>query len=138
MSDEELQKIRERKLRELQKQLELRQKYPPGVVHHLTTNNFDEFVKIAPIAVIDLWAQWCRPCLAMAPIMEKLAQQWGEKGVLFGKLNVDENPSVSARFGVRSIPTFLVFKKGVLVQRVIGAVGKAPFDKLLTDLTSEE
>ena len=70
--------------------------------------------------------------------MEKLAQQWGEKGVLFGKLNVDENPSVSARFGVRSIPTFLVFKKGVLVQRVIGAVGKAPFDKLLTGLTSED
>jgi len=137
MIDDELQKIREKKLRELQKQLELKQKYPPGNVHHLDSTNFDEFIRVAPIAVIDLWAEWCRPCLAMAPVMETIAQQWGDKGVLVGKLNVDENPTISARYGVRSIPTFLVFKNGQLVQRVIGAVGKAPFDKILSRLTEQ-
>ncbi len=135
--DFELMKIRQRKIQELQRQLEIKEKYPPGQVHNLNETNFTEFVKATPVAIIDMWAEWCRPCHAMAPVMEQLAQEWAEKSVLVGKINVDYNRNISAQYGVQSIPTFLIFKNGKLAQRVVGAVGKTPFDKLLRTLTSD-
>ncbi len=135
--DFELIRIRQRKIQELQRQLELKEKYLPGQVHSLNEANFNEFIKVASVAIIDMWADWCRPCHAMAPIMEQLAKEWTEKPVLIGKINIDHNRSIASQYGVQSIPTFLVFKNRRLVQRVVGAVGKAPFDKLLQALTTD-
>ncbi|MDR0309875.1 MAG: thioredoxin [Candidatus Methanoplasma sp.] len=89
------------------------------VVTELTDNTFDEFVNGNKIAVIDCWAPWCGPCRRMTPIMEELSTELkGTAGV--AKLNVDNSPAISVRFGIRAIPTLLIFKEGVLVDTLVG------------------
>jgi thioredoxin 1 len=79
------------------------------------------------VAIVDFWAVWCGPCRMIAPIMEQLADEYAEKGVTVAKLDVDNNPGVSARFGIRSIPSILFFQDGKLVDTVVGAVPKPVF-----------
>ena len=86
--------------------------------------NFDEIINSDKPVLIDFWAEWCGPCKMIGPVVEELAGDYEGKAVV-GKLNVDENPSVTARFGVRSIPTLLVFKGGQIVDKQIGAVPKS-------------
>ncbi|MEE8148553.1 MAG: thioredoxin, partial [Longimicrobiales bacterium] len=74
--------------------------------------------------IIDFWAAWCGPCRIVAPIVEQLADEYSEKGLTVGKLDVDQNPQVAARFGIRSIPSILFFKDGAHVDTVVGAVPK--------------
>jgi len=74
------------------------------------------------LAMVDFWATWCGPCRMVAPIVEELADEYADKGLKVAKLDVDANPSISARYGVRSIPTILFFKGGELVDQVIGFV----------------
>ncbi len=73
--------------------------------------------------MVDFWAEWCGPCKMIGPLVEELAGDYDGKAVI-GKVNVDENPNVSAKFGIRSIPTLLVFKGGEVVDKQIGAVPK--------------
>jgi len=88
-------------------------------VTELTDNTFDKFIDDNSIAVIDCWAPWCGPCRRMTPIIEKLSSELaGSAGV--AKLNVDENPAISVRFGIRAIPTLLIFRDGVLVDTLVG------------------
>jgi len=87
----------------------------------LTTANFDEAVKKYPFLVIDCWAEWCSPCLMVHPIIENLAKKY--KGTIaFTKLNIDQNKEIADRFGIMSIPTLLIFKKGEKVDSIIGAM----------------
>ena len=88
---------------------------------HLTTENFDEVIQKAdkPV-IIDCWALWCKPCLAIAPLYEKLAEMYHDK-IIFAKLDTDKNPEIASRLGIFSIPTFLVFKNGQLAGRWVGA-----------------
>jgi thioredoxin 1 len=81
--------------------------------------------------LVDFTATWCGPCRMIAPIVEELATELSGKAVI-GKLDVDENPEVSMNFGIRSVPTLLIFKGGQVVDQIIGAVGK---DKILAKLT---
>ncbi len=93
------------------------------MVTELTDNNFDKFVEDNKIAIIDCWAPWCGPCRRMTPIMEELSTELeGKVGV--AKLNVDENNGISVRFGIRAIPTLLIFKDGVLAETLVGLRGK--------------
>ena len=84
----------------------------------ITDANFDDTVKEG-VTLIDLWAPWCAPCLIQGPTVEKLAEAYDGRAKV-GKLNVDENQQVAAKFGVMSIPTVLVFKDGEAVEQFIG------------------
>ncbi len=94
------------------------------MVVELTDANFDEIVKNSdkPI-VIDLWAEWCGPCRMITPIMEDLDKEYDGKAIIT-KLNVDENPETTGRFGVRNIPTVLFLKDGEVADKQVGAVPK--------------
>ena len=85
--------------------------------------DFDEIIKKYNIVVVDCWAPWCSPCLMITPVIKELANEMQGK-IVFGKLNVDENPVTSLKYKIMSIPTLLVFKNGNLVDRIIGAYPK--------------
>ena len=90
----------------------------------LTDANFENEVLKSDIPVlVDFWAVWCGPCRAVAPIVEEMAKDYAGK-LKVGKVDVDQNAEVSMRFGIRSIPTLLLFKGGKVVEQVIGALPK--------------
>ena len=98
---------------------------------HITDAEFEQQVLNAETPVlVDFWADWCAPCKMIAPIVEELAEEYDGK-VKFGKLDVDSNPQTATNFGIRSIPTLLIFKGGQAVDQVIGAVPKAVLKKRL-------
>lgn len=92
---------------------------------------FESFIKDNQFVVVDCWASWCGPCRMVAPVVEALARDYAGK-IVFGKLNVDENASTPAKYGIMSIPTLLVFKKGELVDRIVGAMPRANLEKMIT------
>ncbi len=100
-------------------------------VIHFTDQNFEEMVvKNDKPVLVDFFADWCGPCRAVAPIVEELAEQYEGK-VLVGKLDVDANPNIAGKYEVMSIPTVILFDKGVEVQRQIGFGGKDLYLEML-------
>ena len=97
---------------------------------HVTDSTFDELVKKNTLALIDCWASWCGPCLAIAPTIEELAKEYSKK-LFVGKLDVDENPKTAERFQIYSIPTLLIMKNGCEVDRIIGCVPKKHIEDAL-------
>ncbi len=100
----------------------------------VTDDTFTEAIEGAGgLAMVDFWAEWCGPCRIVAPIVEELAQEYAEKGVLVGKVDVDHNPGIAAKFGIRSIPSILFFKDGRHVDTVVGAVPKPHLEKKIQE-----
>ena len=99
-------------------------------VLHITEANFEEQVLHSPQTVLlDFWASWCGPCRMLSPIVDEIAAEHPE--IRVGKVNIDEEPALAARFGVMSIPTLLVFRGGTLVSQSTGARPKAQVLALL-------
>src|SRR6266849_3213700 len=101
---------------------------------HLTEQNFDEAMAANQnVMMVDFWAEWCGPCRAIAPVLEDLTRE-SAGTVTLAKVNVDENPGLAARYGIRSIPTILFVKQGKVADQVIGAVPKVQLKKKLDAL----
>ena len=96
----------------------------------ITDSNYEEIISSGKPVIIDFWAEWCGPCRIIAPVVEEMANDYDGK-VVVGKVDVDNNPSITAKFGVRSIPTLLIFKDGQVVDKQIGAVPKSILSKKL-------
>ena len=90
----------------------------------LTDANFGQAINKYPLLVVDFWAPWCGPCRLVSPTIEQLASELAGK-VVFGKLNVDENPRIASAFGIQSIPTIAIFKSGKNIDGFIGVTSKS-------------
>jgi thioredoxin 1 len=100
-------------------------------VQTFTDGNFeDSVIKAAGLVLVDFWAEWCGPCRRIAPTVDALAGDYNGRMVV-GKLNIDENPSVPMKFGIRGIPTLLLFKGGKIVESVVGLVDKDHLTKVI-------
>ena len=88
-----------------------------------TDANFENTVQKNDLVLIDFWAPWCGPCRALAPVLEEIASE--NSNLVVAKMNTDENPNIATQHGIMSIPTMMIFKKGELVDRLVGALPKS-------------
>lgn len=99
-------------------------------VLQLSDAEFDATVKSDKPTLVDFWAPWCGPCKAIGPVIDDLAEEYEDK-VTIAKMNVDDNPATPGKFGIRAIPTLILFKNGEVVDQITGSVGKAQLVALI-------
>ena len=119
--DEELALLREKRKKELEETMKHEKK--TGSVENVDEMHFQQFVGTNDCAVIDFWAEWCGPCRRIAPIMDELSIEFAGK-VAFGKCNTDDNRRLAMQFNIDAIPAMMLFSRGQLVDRIIGAYPK--------------
>lgn len=131
MEDEELRIINEKRMKKLQQIINEKEvlkniKEPLD----LDDSNFTQTINKFPLLLVDFWAPWCGPCRMMSPIIDQVGKEYVGKLVV-GKVNVDENPNISSQFGISSIPTLILFKRGQAVNNIIGSVSKSRIDEMV-------
>ena len=97
---------------------------------NLDDSNFTQTINKFPLLLVDFWAPWCGPCRMMSPLIDQIGKEYMGKLVV-GKVNVDENPTISRQFGISSIPTLILFKRGQAVNKIIGSVTKNKIDEMV-------
>lgn len=111
----------------------------PSAVVHLGDDDFDERIPGLPgIAVVDFWAPWCGPCRMMGPVLEDVARDFEARGVHIVKVNTDEAPVTAERFGIRSIPTLIFFKRGEPLFEMVGLVPQPVLERELESLLRDD
>ena len=131
--EREMERIRERKMREMEEKVKaMNEEGEKGgaIINHpltITDSTFVEAVKKYSLLVVDCWAPWCGPCKMVAPVIEDLAKEYAGR-VVFGKLNVDENPRIATEYAIMAIPTLFIFKNGEPVDVIQGALPKPYFE----------
>ena len=118
MEDEEIERIKKKKLQEM---IDSQREERTGVLD-LDTASFDAAVSKNRLTLVDFWAEWCGPCRMMHPVFERMAKKYPQ--IKFARVNVDQVQPVAQRYQVQSIPTFLLFKEGRIVDKMTGAVGE--------------
>ena len=122
MEDPELEKIRQKQLDELMQRQNLNRVVDEIPVLELTSNNFNREISNNQLLLVDFWAEWCGPCKSMHPVFSRMAKKY--KQVRFARVNVDNAQDIAMKYGVQSIPTFIMFKDGEIANRMVGAVGE--------------
>ncbi len=122
MEDNELEKIKKKQLEELLHQQNLNKIVNETPVMELTSHDFDQKKSENELLLVDFWAEWCGPCKSMHPIFSRMAKKY--KSVRFARVNVDNAQDIAMRYGVQSIPTFIMFKNGEVANTMVGAVGE--------------
>ena len=117
--DPEIAKIMQRKMDEMLKP-KPEPKIETGIID-LNDINFEQVISSENLTLVDFWAEWCGPCKSMHPIFESLSKKY--PNVKFARVNVDQNQNISMKFAVQSIPTFIMFKSGQVIDKMMGAVG---------------
>ncbi len=131
MEDEELKLINEKKMKELQQlvnEKELLKTIKEPIT--LSDSTFFETINKFPLMLVDFWAPWCGPCRMMSPIVDQIGRDYPGK-LAVGKINVDENQLIARQFSVSSIPTLILFKRGKLLNKIIGAVSKNRINEMV-------
>ena len=118
---EEIEKIRQKKLKELMKKMTSKDVISSPI--NVDSTNFEKILEEYENVVVDFWAEWCMPCKMLSPIIEELAKEFAGK-VVFAKLNTDENPLIANKYNITGIPTLIFFRKGKPVDKIVGAVPK--------------
>ena len=102
-----------------------------GKLREVTDNSFErDVLQSEKPVLVDFWAEWCGPCRMLTPTVEAIAEQYSDKAAVL-KLNVDENPATAATYGIRGIPTLILFSEGKEVERVVGAISKESISRMI-------
>ena len=122
MEDAEFEKIKKKQLEDLLQQQDLNNIVNEMPVVELTSQNFNQEIRNNNLLLVDFWAEWCGPCKSMHPIFTRMAKKY--KQIRFARVNVDDAQDIAMKYGVQSIPTFIMFKNAEVVNTMVGAVGE--------------
>ena len=136
MEDEEFEKIKKKQLEDLLKQQNINNVLNEMPVMELTSQNFNQEIINNDLLLVDFWAEWCGPCKSMHPIFTRMAKKY--KSVRFARVNVDNAQDIATKYGVQSIPTFIMFKKGEIVNTMVGAVGEPGIHMICKKFTENQ
>lgn len=136
MEDEELENIKKKQLEDLLKQQNINNILNETPVMELTSQNFNQEISNNDLLLVDFWAEWCGPCKSMHPIFTRMAKKY--KQVRFGRVNVDNAQDIAMKYGVQSIPTFIMFKNGEIANQMVGAVGEPGIHMICKKFTENQ
>ena len=136
MEDEELENIKKKQLEDLLKQQNINNILNETPVMELTSQNFNQEIINNNLLLVDFWAEWCGPCKSMHPIFTRMAKKY--KQVRFARVNVDNAQDIAMKYGVQSIPTFIMFKNGEIANQMVGAVGEPGIHMICKKFTENQ
>ena len=136
MEDDEFERIQKKQLEDLVKQQNLNNILDETPVMELTSENFNREMANNDLLLVDFWAEWCGPCKSMHPIFTRMAKKY--KRVRFARVNVDNAQDIARKYGVQSIPTFIMFKNGEIANTMVGAVGEPGIHMICKKFTDNQ